>query len=77
MNMGPQDVDNLENISRIPLNIENLYHEQKKTFNSLHVTKDGRNIPVEINAHLFVMKGEEYVLSIARDISERIRMKRH
>jgi len=36
------------------------------------VTKDGRNIPVEINAHLFVMKGEEYVLSIARDISERI-----
>jgi PAS domain S-box-containing protein len=37
------------------------------------VTKDGKNIPVEVNAHLFVMKGEKYVLSIARDISERIR----
>ena len=74
MNMGPQDIDNHENIGRIPFNIENLYKEKKKTFNSLHVTKDGRNIPVEINAHLFIMKGEEYVLSIARDISERNRI---
>ncbi len=76
MTMGPQDVDNLENVDRIPLNIENLYQEKKKTFNTLHVTKDGRNIPVEINAHLFVMNGEEYVLSIARDISERIRIEK-
>ena len=75
-NLGPQDVDNNENISRIPLNIENLYQEKKKTFNTLHVTKDGKNIPVEINAHLFIMNGEEYVLSIARDISERIRIEK-
>ena len=74
MNMGPQDVDNHENIGKIPLNMQDLYKEKKKTFNTLHVTKEGKNIPVEINAHLFIMKGEEYVLSISRDISERIRI---
>ena len=76
MNMSPQDVDNHENIGKIPLNIQDLYKEKKKTFNSLHVTKEGKNIPVEINAHLFIMKGEEYVLSISRDISERIRIEK-
>ena len=76
LNMGPQDVDNNDNIGKIPLNIENLYQEKKKTFNTLHVTKEGKNIPVEINAHLFSMKGEEYVLSISRDISERIKIEK-
>jgi PAS domain S-box-containing protein len=74
MNMGPRDIDTPENIGKIPLNVKDLYREKKKTFNTLHVTKEGKIIPVEINAHLFIMKGEEYVLSVARDMSERNRI---
>jgi PAS domain S-box-containing protein len=76
MNMGPKDIDIPENVRTIALNIENLYKEKKKTFNTLHMTKDGKTIPVEVNAHLFIMKGEEYVLSVTRDMGERNRIEK-
>jgi len=41
------------------------------TFETMHVSKNGTRIPVEINTHLFSMKGVRVVLSIARDIAER------
>ena len=69
--MGPRDIDHPKNISRIPLNMEKLFNEQKTTFETLHLTKDDKSLPVEINAHLFTMRGEKYILSIARDIRER------
>ena len=69
--MGPRDIDHPKNISRIPLNMEKLFNEQKTTFETLHLTKDDKSLPVEINTHLFTMRGEKYILSIARDIRER------
>ncbi|MCX7708983.1 MAG: PAS domain S-box protein [Clostridia bacterium] len=41
------------------------------TFDNIHVTKDGRDIPVEINAHYYQANGKRYILSLARDMSER------
>ena len=40
---------------------------------SLHKTKRGRSIPVEVNAQLFELGGEEVVFSVVRDITERKR----
>lgn len=40
-------------------------------FETSLVAKDGHQVPVEINAHLFDLFGKAKVLSIARDISER------
>ena len=40
-------------------------------FETLHVTKDGTRIPVEINSHVFPFRGSNVVLSIGRDISDR------
>lgn len=47
-----------------------------KTFNyavfeTIYLTKDGRQYPVEVSSHLFDFKGEKAILSIGRDISER------
>lgn len=42
-------------------------------FDRLLVTKSGRAIPFEINAHLFEFRGRPTVLSIARDITDRKR----
>ena len=40
-------------------------------YEARHVSRDGRLIPVEVSAKLFSHEGEQAVLCIARDISER------
>ena len=47
--------------------------DQQELFETMLVGKDGRQVPVEISAHLFNLHGRPKVLSIARDISERRR----
>lgn len=69
--MGPQDIDKPGNIERIPIVMDNLIKERKTSFETEHITKNGELIPVEINAHLFTIRGEEYILSIVRDIRDR------
>lgn len=51
--------------------IKNLINEGKSTFETVHLTKEGKKIPVEINASIFEMNGKKLIFSIARDISER------
>ncbi len=41
-------------------------------FQSWHTTKSGKNIPVEVNSTLVNYHGKKAIMSIARDISERI-----
>ena len=41
------------------------------TFENIHLTKDGREIPVEVKAQLLEVEGIKCILSLARDISER------
>lgn len=36
-----------------------------------HITKDGRKIPVELSSRMFNLRGQNIVLTLARDISER------
>lgn len=43
-------------------------------FDSLIVTSEGQRIPVEISARLVDYEGEQAILSVHRDISERLRM---
>lgn len=44
------------------------------TFEGTHRTKDGRDIPVEVNAYYSEHEGQEYNLVFARDITKRRRM---
>jgi len=69
--MSPQDIDKPENINRIALVMENLIKKRKTSFETEHITKNGELIPVEINTHLFTIRGKEYILSIVRDIRDR------
>jgi PAS domain S-box-containing protein len=45
---------------------------QNQFFHTAHTTKSGKNIPVEINSTLVNYRGEKVIMSIARDITERI-----
>ncbi|MDF2944421.1 MAG: putative sensor protein [Herbinix sp.] len=55
--------------------VENMYHEllsrEHYVYNSIHIAKNGRKIPMEVNSHYFEMNGKKVVLSVCRDISER------
>lgn len=44
-----------------------------QVFQTKHTTRDGREIPVEVSSTLIHYKGEPCILSIARDIEQRIR----
>jgi PAS domain S-box-containing protein len=45
-----------------------ILEEKHVFFQWAHLTKDGTRIPVEINTHLFTLRGEEVVISIVRDL---------
>ena len=48
-----------------------LAESRQATIERVHLAKDGRRIPVEINLHLLTLDGKEAILGVARDVSER------
>ena len=56
---------------KIPERMKELLQYKYATFESEHLTKDGRIIPVEIHAKLIEYNSETAVLSVIRDITER------
>jgi PAS domain S-box-containing protein len=71
--MSPRNIAAPQVISRIPSIVKGIIKKGPQIFEADHKTKDGRIIPVEISAHIFDFKGEQVMLSIVRDISERKR----
>lgn len=77
MNMGPQDIINRNYRLKIPQLMEKILEEGWATFEVEQITKQGEEIPVEINSHLFTLRDEKRVLAICRDISKRKRYEEH
>lgn len=62
---APEAVENIKELFQILLKNKEVLSE------SLHVTRTGVRIPVEINSTLFDLNGRLYALSVARNITER------
>lgn len=71
LQMSPHDIDAPETISGIPMIMERLLKEKRVLWEGVHISKDGRRIPVEIHNCLFYSKGKSVILSTVRDITER------
>ncbi len=54
----------------------NLMTREHYVHDSVHVAKDGRRIPVEVNSQLFELNGSKVMLSICRDMTERLNTER-
>ncbi|MHC4457799.1 MAG: PAS domain S-box protein, partial [Planctomycetota bacterium] len=67
----PKDIDTQDAARGIPRVTRKLLEEKHITFEMIHKARDGCEIPVEINAHIFDLSGRRVVLSVTRDISER------
>ncbi len=73
LRMNPLDIDAADTLPGVPRMMERLVRDGRADWEGVHLTKDGRRIPVEIRAQMFEIDGEPRVLSIARDLSERKR----
>ncbi len=72
LDMTIDDIDSSKGVDEVLEVMEELFDEGDVRFEMIHQAKDGTEIPVEIHSHLFELEGEEVVLSVARDISERM-----
>jgi PAS domain S-box-containing protein len=74
LRLTPRDLDAPEsNVNLRPIT-ERVRRGEKVLFEQIHVAKDGRRIPVEINAQLLQVQGRTLVFSVVRDITERKRV---
>lgn len=73
LQMSPPDINKPDTVDLMPQRMTELMKNGKSTFESYNTAKDGTVIPVEINAEIFDLNGEEVIFSVARDISDRIK----
>ena len=71
LRLSPLNIVAPEDLDAFPKQKEKFHAEKRILFEMALVTKDGRKIPVEVTGHLFDLKGQPTVLTIARDITER------
>ncbi|MEA3279861.1 MAG: PAS domain S-box protein, partial [Thermodesulfobacteriota bacterium] len=70
LKLTPLDIISPKDRDLLPSIIRKLCKGKSSFFESTHITKDGREIPVHINPNMFELHGELTVLCVARDISE-------
>jgi len=70
LTMGPLNLESGSGLEIVPWPRQ-LAEQKTAVFERVHLTKDGRQIAVEINAQMFQLQGRSMVLSVARDITER------
>jgi PAS domain S-box-containing protein len=73
LTMGPPDIEPGLSMEGWPDHWHHLKASGALTFEEKLQTREGRIVPVEVNANYFVYKGQSYHLGLIRDISERQR----
>ena len=71
LKLTPLDLISPKDRDLLPSIIRKLREGKPSLFESIHMSKNGREIPVNINPNIFDLHGEPTVLCVARDISER------
>jgi PAS domain S-box-containing protein len=73
LQMTPVDISAPETLPDMPSIRALLAMEKSAVSEGVHLTKDGRRIPVEISTHVFQLNGKTTRLSTVRDITDRKR----
>ena len=67
------DIGGPDSLARVPAVMSELSEHGHVIFETTHLASDGTQIPSEVNTHMFELDGETRYLSVARDITERVR----
>ena len=73
LSMGPVDIDSNLDVGAIKNLIIKIPSDKIQVFETVHTTKEGKPIPVEIQSCVVEYLGKDAILSIGRDITERKR----
>ena len=71
LNMTPIDIIAPDNHAKMRIIATEFQNSSKIQYEIVHLTKDGKRIHVEVNNHLFNLRGRTVALAISRDITER------
>ncbi|MFW5946596.1 MAG: PAS domain S-box protein, partial [Candidatus Natronoplasma sp.] len=71
LDMDIEDIDDPKHSANIREVMDKIKEKGRVVFESVHVTKNGEKIPVEISSTLTTYMGEKAVISVARDIKDR------
>ena len=70
---GPMSIIHLEVSAHVQERINKTLERGSLVFESVHLTKEGREIPIEISTRVIDYKGNPAILGVERDITERKR----
>jgi PAS domain S-box-containing protein len=71
LSLTPMDIDEKSYAERAPRIFKKLDKHGQYKGETLHITKDGKKIPTELNSNKISFDGKEAILTVARDITER------
>ncbi|MHA1954683.1 MAG: PAS domain-containing protein, partial [Candidatus Heimdallarchaeaceae archaeon] len=70
--MSPEKIVTPDTLQRLSSIMEEIIDKERLTFDATHFSKEGKEIPVEISSQIFYLDGRKMMLSIVRNISERM-----
>ena len=74
LHMTVNDVDSPAFVARQAARLERIVQSGAALFETVHISKNGAELPVEISCRLFEYRGSAAILCVARDIGERKRL---
>jgi PAS domain S-box-containing protein len=69
LKLSPQKIDSPRFAKLVPARVKELLHKGHAVFESVHITKKGKEIPVQISSKVIGYDGKLAILSIVRDMS--------
>lgn len=74
LSRGPAKIESPEDAALVPERVAKILNEGQTLFETEHMTKEGIPVSVEVNASVVEVGSQKYILSFARDITERKRL---
>lgn len=71
LDLSPQKIDAPDFSKQVPERIKQLEKDGHAIFETAHITKTGKVIPVELSSSIMDYRGKRVILSIAREITDR------
>jgi PAS domain S-box-containing protein len=77
LGMTPADIDAPEFATLVPERIAELLAAGQLVIETIHETREGHRIPIELSTRVIDYEGQQAILSIARDVTERKQAEEH
>jgi len=71
LEMSPMDVLSSEDLKIMPETAKKLQEDGYVNLEMTNITKGGKGVPVDVAMHVFQLQGQDVIISVARNVTER------